>query len=358
MPSQCCDRFLREAPARLDATTQNAGVGAWRVQEHAIKFRLVLNGKVCAVRFDRGDDAMVHALHVLHNALKAFLRGIHGGDSTAAPHELREVACLPARRGAKIQHGLARLWREERRHRCARVVLHLEQTLLKAAKPRHLRVRRQANGAAARRKRCLDAVLAEHCQELFSGGAKQIRSGKERRRLIRDGAQLPRARCAVARQPPTQEPLGERLGRREPGRESRGRGQHRPPERTRPPGKELERFSRSAGVRSLREGHVPRDRSEHGVYEAGRAPVAGSAGQPHGLVHRSVVRDAFEEEYLIDPDSQDLAHGRVQLGDRLGGVCIENGIERSEPPDHAVAQFRGQAPVFGLQTGMRQTVVQ
>jgi len=75
------------------------------------------------------------------------------------------------------------------------------------------------------------------------------------------------------------------------------------------------------------------DAPQHRVDEPRRLRLARRANEFHRRVDRGVARHAVEEDHLVEPDAQDVAHDRV---DRVDGPLAARGDQRVDRP--AVAQ--------------------
>ena len=168
-----------------------------------------------------------------------------------------------------------------------------------------------------------------------SSHARDVPNRASQRRISPTGNESAAARCAA---------------------DSAGGGRTFFPRTQARPGRTSKEHCGWAGSGSAAKRRSRADRAQDGVDEAGRARFPRRAGEPHRFVHDRVLRDALEEEHLVNAQPQHLPDRRVELVQRPRRIRREHRVERRQPPDDAVRQVRRQPPVLGLHRRAREAL--
>ena len=103
-----------EAPADIDATTDDAGVGAGDIEQDGIECAMpcggsglgpIVNADLCL--------AGVESCEILFESWQAFFVGVRAHEIFGGAHRGGDEKCFSARRGAGVEDVLSRLWREQ-----------------------------------------------------------------------------------------------------------------------------------------------------------------------------------------------------------------------------------------------------
>ena len=96
-------------------------------------------------------------------------------------------------------------------------------------------------------------------------------------------------------------------------------------------------------------GQVAEDAVDH---PAGPGILTQLLGEGHGLAHRGAHGNFGEEEHLVQPQPEAVAHLALHLGQFHGGVLLEVVVQQHPVLQHSKAQAGGQGSVPPVQMGL------
>ena len=256
-----------EAPACIDPSPENAGIGARDVEEDGVEaLTPFARGFAGPVEGGHGGDGDVLAVEVFGKAGQAPFVGICAEEFAFVVHGGCYEGGFSARCGTGIEDGFSRLGGEKFHRVTGGRILHVDEP---AFGPRT--GERTVESVVAGMGDCAEALAAFHVEGRWGGG---ICADQGWGRLVvpgKEGAGVLRAELLG---PSFAEPLG--MGKAE----SRG---------------ELFAFREERLARSDRS-------SQDGIDQSAN----GAAGTGYRFIHRRVIRNA-EEEKLADPNPEDVA---------------------------------------------------
>ena len=308
-------------PAKLEASSQDAGVGTRSVDENPVEKS---RGRAEFVGCECLDTGGTEPGGVFPDEAEAGGLGVVGDDRALVAEELRDERGFPAGRGAQVENAFAGTWIEEMDGQQRARILDVEMALAKRREGSQGGMRREFEaesvGPVPFEGHGFDAFRGPPDAELRDVGPERVDPGVGGWRRIVPIQESAEADVAEALAPTVHQPAG-----------------MRPSDR---------------GVRLAERGKVGPDSiaiavasAEDGVEKSALVVEPGFPGEHDRLVDGGVGRDAIEEEELVDAEPEKILE-RGLLATSVGAAG-DDPIECRALSKNAVNQLLGEASVGG-----------
>jgi len=325
-----------EAVSRLDASAEDAGVGAGDVGKDGVEPAFHGIGDVSRVADGGADAADAEASSVLLDEGDAGVRDVESGDLGLVARELGEVSGFSARGGAEVEDFFAPSGAKSDGGAHGGDVLDIELARGEGLERRELDGGEDAEGVL-RLTRCgAHAQPGEGGLKPIVRGLEGVDADGEGRAGVGGFEDAERTDAAEMGQPALDEPSGDAEGGLEvAGEVGVGARENLPAEPNdevvidgKVGGRRLEAPTDAEGLFDGAE-----EAAKDGVGEGGGLGTHEPFGEIHGFADACVGGDGFHEKDLAGPGAEDVEKHRLELAERGLGKEGEEMVEGEEPAD-------------------------